>query len=916
VRVLRALLALLPSGVRQEYGAELLRTVEEQWAEVGGTLGVVSRSRFWRKQWWAIVRVSIALRRGSGILGAADRRALLRRRRANARHATLRPIVVGTAVESWLMDVRHAGRVLVQGKGWTIVVLFSLAVGIGANTALFSGVNALLLRTIPAAEPERLVRLHRTGQTTATSTQEYGTVRGWAEGAGATFPFRVFQELSSAKALSGLFACAPLWGLNVVLNGQGENASVLLASGQYFDVLGIRAARGRVFGKQDDHPSASPVAVVSHGFWRDRLGGSPAAMGQVVLVGGVPFTIVGVLPRDYAGVQHTLDTAADIHIPLAMDRLFAGQTRLDQPGAWWLEIMGRLDAQATLEQASAELAHVFAASLPSASPSAEASGPVRLRVEPGLRGIYDADPSVTKQAQMLGVVVVLLLLIVCANVSMLLVTRATSRQREMAVRQSVGASRRRLMRQLVTEGLVVSGIGGGLGVLVALATRQLLPFAQTAPFDWRVFVFALGLSVACGMTFSVLPALRATRIELSGALKRGDPRASRARSGLSRALLVAQVAVSLVLLIGAGLFGKTLRHLRQVEVGFEATNVLVLSLDASQSGYDDARVASVQAQIQERLEALPGAVSVGIANQAFLSGAYGWTQVYLDAREELEFEQPFVMTASRGFFGTMQVPLISGRLFDERDRKGGAHVVVINAAAARAWYGGESAVGRHLGTNPSDHTSSEIIGVVGDVRSAGARVPAPPTLYLAYTQAPTEARTFVVRTKRDPHELFPAVRRAVRDVDPSLPVLDLSTQAEQIEERLADERVIALTYSLFGSLATLLAAIGLFGLTSYDVVQRRHEFGVRRALGASSPDIARLVARQSLTLVALGGTLGVLGSLAASGAVAHHLFGIAPTDAGTILQGITLMSCVSLAAAYLPARRASRIDPTIALRHD
>jgi len=833
-----------------------------------------------------------------------------------------------------LRDIRHAIRVLLQAKGWTVVVLLSLSIGIGANTALFSAVNGLLLQEIPAKDPGGLVRLRWAGENEMlTGHAEYGyseaTVAG--ERVSATFPRHVFDELRSGnRTLSDLFACAPRLGsLSIVADGHADIATGLLASGSYFDVLGISPRLGRCFGAEDDRLTASPVMVISYPLWAGRFGLDPGVLGKVVRVNDIPVTIVGVLPEHYRGVRRPLDEAPEVHLPLAFEERLQ-RNSWDNPTSWWLQIMGRLKTGVTAEQVRGNLGGVFQAAARSGLDAylaglsdedrsrprnRDRTAVPQLLVDSGRHGIYDPDPSVVRQATLLAGVVGLLLLIVCANTANLLLARALTRRREITIRLAVGASRGRIVRQLATEGMVLGALGGSLGLLAGYASRRLLPFGQSTDMDWRVLVFATALSLGAGLLASVAPALRATRVNLVNAMSEGRS-VARSRSLVSRALLLGQVALSFVLLVGAGLFLKTLDNLRTVDAGFNPGNVLMFRLEPQLNGYDEAASTALYDRITEDLRSIQGVRSVALAEAPFLSGWIWSSDVYLEGHEGEAPKGPEMMAVSPEFFQTMEMPILVGRGFQPGDDGDAPRVALVNETAARAWFGDDSPLGRRLGFDSEKAGEFEIVGVVGDVRKSDLRGVPPATVYQAHAQAAPGGRAFLIRSAGPPELLTPAVRELVRRIDPTLPMMSVSTQAEQIENRLSQERTAAFAYSLFGGLATLLAAIGLFGLASYDVTQRTREIGVRMALGAERRDVTRMVLAQSLALVGGGIVFGTALALAAGRLVASLLFGVQPWNGPTLVGAIAVMLSVASLASLLPARRASRVDPLDALRSE
>ena len=808
-------------------------------------------------------------------------------------------------------------------------MLVSLALGIGANTALFSAVDGMLFRTLPVADPDGLVRLRWTGDNgAARAVTSSGSTGGM--GVSGSFSYPVFEALRDAnETLAGMLAATPA-SLTLVVDGRAEMATGLAATGDYFRVLGVQPAAGRAIVPADDRPGAEPVAMISHSFRARRFGPEGSPIGTVIRVNDVPTTIVGVLPPGYAGIRRPDAAAADVHLPLATLPLPEGDDRLADATMWWLPIMGRLRPGVTPARVQGNLDGVLRAAAQSALASflgglteeergrarnRNRSAEPRLLVDSGRQGLYDANPRSSGQALVLGVVFTLVLLIVCANVATLLLSRAVSRQREVAIRMSLGATRGRLIRQLVTESLLLSTAGGMLALPVAWAARRLLPFGQANPFDWRVFAFAGGLSLAAGIAFSLVPALRATRADPAGALKEQSRSVTLARSRLSRALIVAQVAVSLALLVGAGLFLKTLANLRGVDVGFNPEQVLLFQMDSTRSGYDPEESVPLYARIGDRVRALPGVRSVTMAQTALLGGGVWKSTVHVEGQTGAGLGA-HMMTVAPGFFDTMEIPLLAGRGFEPRDDGDAPRVAVINAAAATELFGTDDAVGRRFGFQSEERGEIEVVGVVRDTRYDDLRGAVPPTVFRSAVQSPLRSATFAVRTAGPPNALTPAVRESIRQIDPRLPIMNVTTQTAAIEERLSDERLFAVAYASFGGLATLLAAIGLFGLASYTVTRRTGEIGVRMALGAPSTGIAWMVLRESLVLVAAGVAAGVGTVLLAGRLVASLIHGLAPTDPVTILQAATLLAGIAAAAAYFPARRAARVDPLTALQDD
>ena len=801
-------------------------------------------------------------------------------------------------------DLRLAVRVLLRTKSWTLVVLLSLALGIGANTALFTAVNGLLLQTVRVHDPERLVRLNWAGKNDMVrSSSDYGySGASGTRNVRSTFSFSMFEQLRAASTtLTGLAAGAPM-SVNVIVDGDAQVGSGYQASGNYFTVLGVPAALGRVFGEGDDSLSAPPVAVISHAYWQKRFAGQPSAINRVVSINGQMVTIVGVTPQDFSGIQRLGAEAPDVTVPLAFDAVFnppqplpeakAAIPRMTQPTYWWLQLVGRLKADASLEQANANFTTVFqrtakagmaeyASSLTAEEQSLAANrqrgdAVPELLVRSAAHGYYDIDPQAQRSAGFLAVVVIIVLLIVCANVANLLLSRATTRHREISVRLSMGATRGRLVRQLLTESLLLSSLGGVLGVLVGYWSRALLPFGEKAPLDWRVFGFVAGVSLLTGVIFGLLPALRATGVDLSSAMKESSRSVIGSRTILSKALVVLQVALSVVLLVGAGLFLRTLENLKRVDVGFDSRNLLMFSVNPGVNRYDPVRSAQVFRQALDRMSSLPGVTATALTRTPLLSGSTStsstWTQG--QTSETAAEENMYMMDVSPAFFATLGIPVQRGRAFTDHDGTTAPKVAILNEAAARKLFPDGNVLGRRIGHSFEKSGEFEVVGVVRDTKYSSVRDPGPPTMYRCVWQQPVRGLAVVLRTTGDPLAMTETVRAAMRQVDPTLPLQRFTSQTEQISLRFAQERLFAMAYAGFGALAMVLACIGLFGLMSYNVARRTTEIGVRMALGAQRGTVVGMVMRESMLLVAIGVGLGLAAALWAARFVQTVVYGL------------------------------------------
>jgi predicted permease len=856
-----------------------------------------------------------------------------------------------------LRDLRHGFRTLLQAKGWTVVVVLSLALGIGANAALFSAVNGMLLTTIPVRDPGSLVRLRFVTpdgrNDMSTSSSEYGSIDrsrygGSNVGVRGTFSYPMYQQfLASNTTMTDLLACSPFGRVNLNVDGQSELASAFIASGNYFQLLGIGARLGRTLLPDDDRATATPVAVISSKYWHSRFGSDPHVVGKAVKVNNVPVTIVGVLPPEFTGIQYPIvSEGPEVTVPLALDTQLnppppAGQApRLSQGTYWWLQVMGRLKPGGTPEQVQANLGAVFKNTARAAMDAYLKALPEKdrnssgnqdrtrvpdLRAEPGARGVYDVNDNDKRAVRILFVVVAMVLLIVCANVANLLLSRATTRQKELSVRLSLGATRWRLVRQLLTESVMLAAFGGALGIVVAYWGRALLPVGpgQNAPLDWRVLAFIATVTLLTGIVFGLVPALRGTGINVNAALKETGRSVVGSRSLVGKLLLVVQVAISLVLLVGAGLFLQTLSNLRKVDVGFNPQNLLLFRVNPSLNRYDEQRMTQLYTDLLDRLNTAPGARGVAFSQPALLSGSVNSTSFYVQGRtyapgRVLDDSRSINrLVVSSNFFDVLGIPIKLGRALTDRDDTKAPKVAVINEAAVRKFFpDGVNPIGAKFGSSPETSGQLEIVGVLRDAKYDSVRDAPPATMYVPFRQTRLGSAVFEVRTAAAPAGVMGSMREIARQIDPNLPLTDVSTQIEQVEKRFQQERFFAQAYSLFGGIALLLAAIGLFGLMSYNVSRRTNEIGIRMALGAQRGQVLGLVMRESMVLVVIGVVAGLAIAIAAGRLVTTLLFGLPPSDPMTIVLAVAVMAVVSALAGYLPARRASRVDPMVALHYE
>jgi predicted permease len=844
-------------------------------------------------------------------------------------------------IETVVKDIRYGLRSLLQNKGWASVAVLSLTLGIGVNTALFSLINSLLLRPLPVQNPGELVSLRWYGETNlSTGRTGYGYVAPDAlpgssgtHSGDATFSFGVFEELRAhARPFAELFAVANTGSVNLFANGQAELASAEVVSGNFHRALGVTAFRGRLIEPDDDSASADPVAVISFQYWQRRFGMDPTIVGRLVTINTVPFTIVGITPPGLGTVVRN-SIAREVTMPLAMQSRIQRRSRSMEPANWWLMVMGRLKPNVRREQLQAALAGVYESSVREEWKAAVAAfSPERrmsqefgqrqervaqLHVVAGARGTYDVDPPVLNMLKLLSGLAGMVLLLVCVNLANLLLSRGASRQREIVVRLAIGASRSRVVRQLLTESFLLAAIGGSLGFLLAYCGRTLLPVwmgFRPVELDWTVLSFAIAVTVLVSIVFGLFPAFRCTAVAFARPIQ-GSSQFSRAGKGLGSSLVIAQVAISLVLVIGAGLFLRTLRNLRNVDAGFNTHNLILFGVNPAANQYDQARTAALFENILQRLKGIPGVRSAALSSTALLTGDNSTERFGVEGFNDRVIS--YVLSIREGYFDTIGIPLKLGRDFTTADNQSALRVAIINEEFARRFFPNMNPLGKHVesGTAPNN-VRPEIVGVVADARFARLRDDPPPTVYMPHLQQPT-GRYFAVRTHVDPAALVPAVRDLMHEIDPNLPLQFISTQTETINELLTLERAFAVTSSLFSILALLISMIGLFGLMSYTVARRTKEIGIRMALGAQRNAVLRSVIREALILVVAGVPIGVVaGAFWLNRFAASQLFGLKPNDPVNIAWAVIVMIAVATIAGYLPARRASRVDPMNALRYE
>jgi predicted permease len=818
-------------------------------------------------------------------------------------------------MESLFADLRYAVRTLVKRPAFTLVAVLSLALGIGANTTIFSLVNALLLRSLPVADSGRLVSIFtRDAQNPA-----------MLAGGNSHLNWKDYREQN--HSFSGILGYD--WtGMSFSKGGEASLVVGQLVSENYFQLLGIRPARGRVFSTEEaTKPGAHPVAVVSDHFWRQQLGGDPGVIGRDILLNGSAFTVIGIAPQRFTGTDTGIQP--ELWVPMAMNRQIKRDPELnwyEERRGLFINAIGRLRPGVTLAAAQAEMKGI-ARRLEQEYPNDNRGRTAWLvpldqaAVNPQLRGIV-----VSASLVLLGVVG-LVLLIACANVGNLLLARATARRREIAIRLSQGARRGRLVRQLLTESLVLALLGGGLGlVLMTWASHALLAFLPSLPIgvtlsldlgaDSRVLTFALAVTLLTGLLFGLVPALQSSRPQLVGALKSQAGSAPAASGmGLRGALVAGQVALSLMALIASGLFLRSLGAAQRIDTGYDTARLLSFSFDVGLYGLDRGRGEQLFRTVREQVGALPGIESAALSSAGVLQGSVT-RSVFLEGQENPSQNGVLVEVnlVDPDFFRTVGVPIVAGRGFTDADRAGAQGVAIVNRTMAQKFWPNQSAIGRrfHFHGKPG----IEVVGVARDAKYDTVAEDPQPYVYQPLAQSYATGVTLIVRAHRDPLTALPTAVRQVRALAPGMPLQVQGSLAQQIGQSLWPSRFAATLLALFGALALVLATMGIYGVMSFSVAQRSRDIGVRMALGARRGTVLNMVLSQGMKLVAMGLAIGILLALAVSRLAAGLLIGISPTDPEVFLATPPLLALVALLSIYIPARRATDVDPTVVLRYD
>jgi predicted permease len=858
-------------------------------------------------------------------------------------------------------DLRYAFRGLARSPLFTSVALLSIALGIGANTAIFTLVDEVLLRQLPVKDPGQLVLFNGArnhyGNNSGGNMLSYPMYEDFRDDfvdSSNTPPLpRVSLKLTTTapagKVFSGMFARRPI-AMSIGLDGQTERVPGELVSGTYFHVLGVGAALGRVIVPDDDKRGDGAVAVLSYDYWRTRFGADPKIVGQIITVNNNKLTIVGVSQAGFDGVD--IGYVPSIRVPVLMKaQMTPNWDDVDNRRSRWVNVFGRLKPGVTREQAKAVLQPYFHAILEQEVLDAAFSGTTSYTREQFLKGQVDLldaaqgrSPIRQQLSQPLWLLLAIVggvLLIACANVASLLIARATSRQKEIAVRLALGASRGRIVGQLLVESVLLAGIGGILGLVIASWTTRFLlgflpvsdtPHVISGAIDGRVLVFNFVLSLATGLVFGLVPALRSTRPSLAPTLK--DTVGAVVGGGgvrLRKGLVVAQVTISVLLLISAGLFIRSLRNLRTLDLGLKTENLIAFNLSPPLSGYTPLRSKQFERQVLERVSAAPGVTGMAFAQMGLLEGNEWDSSISVEGYEAKPGESmnPFCNAVSPGYFKALSIPLIAGRDFDDRDVRfepadpkaqlPSYKVAIVNESFAKHYFGDRSAIGRHIGfgSNPGTKTPIEIVGIVKDSKYTGVRDEIPRQVFFAFMENDNAGGAVMyVRTTNQPDAAFGGIRQLVHQLDTNIPIYNMRTMDHQMNQSLLNDRLIATLSTAFGVLATLLAVIGLYGVMAYTVARRTREIGVRMALGAVPGDVIWLVMREVMVLVGSGLALGLVASWGLSRFVSSQLYGVSGSDPVTVAAASLTLAFVAALAGYIPARRATRVNPVLALRYE
>jgi predicted permease len=832
-------------------------------------------------------------------------------------------------------DIRYGFRGLLKRKAFALIAVLTLALGIGANTAIFTLVNAVMLKSLPVYKPEELVLFSdTTGE--GTSIEDSPQTGAWQRFSFASYEYlrnhnQTLQDLVAVRSgESPLSVRQTDSQVNAAVRAQGH-----LVTGNYFSLLGVRALRGRVLTTEDDNPSAQPAAVISYRYWATKLNSDPNVVGKSFIINDINFTIAGVTPPEFFGIR--VRRAPDFWLPMSFqEQIERRGSFLTNTQAYFLTPIGRLKPGVTMAQAQANVTlalQQFLTEQAGSQLTEERRKGIQntfIKLVDGRGGLSGLRRAYSKPLQMLMAIVGMVLLIACANVGSLLLSRAASRKAEISLRLALGATRWRIIRQLLTESMLLAAIGGVCGVLLAQwgVTVLVNLVAKGSPLDTRpdagVLLFTLGVSIVAGVLFGLVPAVQASRTNLSSAMKeKNRMRTGFLRFNLSSLMVVMQVGLSMVLLTGAGLFARSLVKLQSEDLGFDRSNLLLLGVDPRLAGYKPTELAPLYQQVIDRIGSLPQVRNVSMATYAPLSGTRRSSSIKVTgyvAQPDEDLSVQDILTGPK-YAERLGVPLLRGRDIEQRDTPSAPFVAVVNSTFAEHYFKNQNPIGRTFSFDDETDKGQaiEIVGVVGDIKSDDPRDKPEATIYRPILQIQDQAAYLVtihVRTSSDPSPLTNQVRQMINQIDDKLPIFGVTTFDEQFYDTLNQDRLIAQLVSFFGALALILACIGLYGVMAHGVARRTNEIGIRMALGARGSNIAWMILRETLYLVLGGLVIGIPAALFGARLIATQLFDMSPMDPLTLAAAAIVLTLVALLAGYLPARRASRVNPLNALRYE
>ncbi|HZB25184.1 MAG TPA: ABC transporter permease, partial [Vicinamibacterales bacterium] len=829
-------------------------------------------------------------------------------------------------------DVRYSARLLLKSPGFTAVAVLSLALGIGVNTAVLAVVRAVLLAPLPVPEPHELATAHwwRADEVRGMMQINSGGANDPRSGRNLStnYDYLTYTALRDSVAdRADLFALTFMRQANIALDGQPVTGGGMLVSGNYFRGMRVPMQLGRGIDDQDERPDGAPVAVLGFGMWRRAFGGDPAILGKSIRVNGHPFTVIGVTAREYYGVSKGgFYPPTDVTVPLTAQPLVAprwtpqGGSLFDHDKTLWLRAMVRLKPGADLRQVETTLSNAFHRRLnETTQPVAAGAEAPLITLLDGARGLDSLGKTLEQPLMMLGVVAALVFLIACVNIASLVLVRAVARQQEFWIRLSLGAGRARLIRQSIVESVLIAGAGGALGVLLASWAGPAIvstiagsaPNAVSVGLDLRLITLSAAVSAVAALLFGVIPSLRLASRNNADLMRQTGGGASAPRLRAGRTLVIVQVAIAVPLVVGAALFLRTIHNLASVELGFEPRNVVLFKMDPTLNGYAPERTQALYRQVLERLQSVPGVHSATLVENALLSG---WVSNTSFSAEGQKPRSTLMNRVGPGFFETMGLPIVGGRGLGLQDGPGATPTAVINEAAGRRFFAGTNPVGQSLVMAGAEPVRLQVVGVARDAKYSSVKAEVVPTIYLPYLQSTGLGAMHVAVRSGDGIRALPAIRAAVAEVDRDVPITAVKTQAQQIDEAIGSERALTTLLVFFGVFALLLACIGLHGVTAYSVARRTSEIGIRLALGAQRSSVQWMILKQVVWLAVAGLAIGIPAAIFGSRAVGALLYGVQPADPWSVMLGAGILLAVALFAGFIPARRASRLDPLIGLR--